>query len=85
MNLIHYVFSIIILIGLGSCSSEQCRQVSIDAEFPSLRLKQNHLPTKCRSLLSKPDPSKWNPSTETYTIQSDAWIDCMGVGKRSDM
>ena len=39
------------------------------------------LPEKCRPLLGTPDPTSWDPVSDSYPTDGK-WAECMGVGKK---
>ena len=80
-NLTNFGLSIIAIIMLGSCSLEPVPQVLTNTESDSATERGTHLPTACQSLLTDPESSKWNPSTETYETDG-RWAECMGVGPK---
>ncbi len=67
MRLIRFALPALVFVVAGSCSLERYHQEYIPQPFHSTTQKSMTLPQKCRPLLNDP---------------SDAWIDCMGVGKK---
>jgi len=81
VNLTNLGLSILVLIAVGSCSLEPVHQVLTNMESSSQKTRPMSLPEKCRPLLGTPDPTSWDPVSDSYPTDGK-WAECMGVGKK---